>query len=179
MAFQIVDDVLDLTASESVLGKPVASDLREGKVTMAVIYALERCTPEEREKIAIILRDRAFNGVTHADILGNSESLWCARGGTCPCSSVRGRRTQGNLYVPRFGDQARPAVGAGVRDRSREVGSSPGRGYLKRLLRLKAFLRVLCGSSPRPVRFKVSYPTQDAQGRPVHSSKRAAEAHRK
>ena len=47
MAFQIVDDVLDLTASESVLGKPVASDLREGKVTMAVIHALERCTPEE------------------------------------------------------------------------------------------------------------------------------------
>src|SRR5438477_5244826 len=69
MAFQIVDDVLDLTASESVLGKPVASDLREGKVTMAVIYALERCTSEEREKIATILRDRAFNGVTHADIL--------------------------------------------------------------------------------------------------------------
>ena len=69
MAFQIVDDVLDLTASESVLGKPVASDLREGKVTMAVIYALERCTPAEREKIATILRERAFNGVRHADIL--------------------------------------------------------------------------------------------------------------
>ncbi len=69
MAFQIVDDVLDLTASENVLGKPVASDLREGKVTMAVIHALERCTVEEREKIATVLRDRAFNGVTHADIL--------------------------------------------------------------------------------------------------------------
>ena len=70
MAFQIVDDVLDLTASESVLGKPVASDLREGKVTMAVIHALERCTGEEREQIEIVLRDRAFNGVTHADVLG-------------------------------------------------------------------------------------------------------------
>jgi octaprenyl-diphosphate synthase len=69
MAFQIVDDVLDLTASESVLGKPVASDLREGKVTMAVIHALESCTSEEREKIATVLRDRAFNGVTHADVL--------------------------------------------------------------------------------------------------------------
>ena len=69
MAFQIVDDVLDLTASENVLGKPVASDLREGKVTMAVIYALERCTPAEREQIAAVLRDRAFNGVTHADVL--------------------------------------------------------------------------------------------------------------
>jgi len=69
MAFQIVDDVLDLTASESVLGKPVASDLREGKLTMAVIHALERCTPQEREQISTVLRDRAFNGVTHADIL--------------------------------------------------------------------------------------------------------------
>jgi octaprenyl-diphosphate synthase len=69
MAFQIVDDVLDLTASEDVLGKPVASDLREGKVTMAVIHALERCTPTEREKIESILRERGFNGVTHAQIL--------------------------------------------------------------------------------------------------------------
>jgi octaprenyl-diphosphate synthase len=69
MAFQIVDDVLDLTASEEVLGKPVASDLREGKVTMAVIHALERCTTEEQSKIETIVRDRAFNGVTHANIL--------------------------------------------------------------------------------------------------------------
>src|SRR5260370_4354189 len=44
MAFQIVDDVLDLTASEDVLGKPVASDLRECKVTMALLHALERWT---------------------------------------------------------------------------------------------------------------------------------------
>jgi octaprenyl-diphosphate synthase len=69
MAFQIVDDVLDLTASADVLGKPVASDLREGKVTMAVIHALERCTAEERAAIETILRDRGFNGVTHAQIL--------------------------------------------------------------------------------------------------------------
>src|SRR5262249_12195449 len=69
MAFQIVDDVLDLTASEEVLGKPVASDLREGKVTMAVIHSLERCSPQEREKIAILLRDRAFDRVTHSEIL--------------------------------------------------------------------------------------------------------------
>ena len=69
MAFQIVDDVLDLTASEEVLGKPVASDLREGKVTMAVIHALAHCTAEEQADIEKILQDRAFNGVTHARIL--------------------------------------------------------------------------------------------------------------
>jgi len=69
MAFQIVDDVLDLTASESVLGKPVASDLREGKVTMAVIHALQRCTPRERKLIETVVQERAFDGVTHRQIL--------------------------------------------------------------------------------------------------------------
>ena len=69
MAFQITDDVLALTASELVLGKPVASDLREGKATLAVIHALEHCTAEERAKIQIVLEQRAFNGVTHQDIL--------------------------------------------------------------------------------------------------------------
>ena len=69
MAFQITDDVLDLTASENVLGKPVASDLREGKVTMAVIHALERCTASERKQIETVLEERAFDGVTHAEIL--------------------------------------------------------------------------------------------------------------
>ena len=69
MAFQIVDDVLDLTASEDILGKPVGSDLREGKVTMALIHALERCTPEERQSIQTVLDERAFRSVTHQQIL--------------------------------------------------------------------------------------------------------------
>jgi len=69
MAFQIVDDVLDLTASESILGKPVASDLREGKVTMAVIHALERCTSHERSAIETVVTEQGFDGVTHSQIL--------------------------------------------------------------------------------------------------------------
>ena len=69
MAFQIVDDVLDLTASEEVLGKPVASDLREGKVTMAVVHALEHCTPEERRLVETVLRERAFISVQHEQII--------------------------------------------------------------------------------------------------------------
>jgi octaprenyl-diphosphate synthase len=69
MAFQIVDDVLDLTATEEVLGKPVASDLREGKATLAVIHALENGTEIEREAIQTVLTDRNFEAVTHAEIL--------------------------------------------------------------------------------------------------------------
>jgi octaprenyl-diphosphate synthase len=69
LAFQIVDDVLDLTASEEVLGKPVASDLREGKVTMAVIHALEHCTAAERTLVETVLEERAFVSVKHEQIL--------------------------------------------------------------------------------------------------------------
>jgi len=69
MAFQIVDDVLDLTASQTVLGKPVGSDLREGKVTMAVIHALERCKPQERKLIETVVQEQAFDSVTHPEIL--------------------------------------------------------------------------------------------------------------
>lgn len=69
MAFQIVDDVLDLTASENVLGKPVASDLREGKVTMAVIHALQRCTPAERKLIETVVQERMFEVDTHSKVM--------------------------------------------------------------------------------------------------------------
>ncbi len=41
MAFQIRDDLLDVTASEAALGKPAGSDLRERKVTLPLILALE------------------------------------------------------------------------------------------------------------------------------------------
>jgi octaprenyl-diphosphate synthase len=68
MAFQIVDDVLDLTASEEILGKPVASDLREGKATMAVIHAFERCTSSERAIIETVLQERAFRSVSYDQV---------------------------------------------------------------------------------------------------------------
>ncbi len=69
LAFQIVDDVLDLTATADMLGKPAASDLREGKATLAVIHALERGTGADREAIRTVLADRNFSRVTHTQIL--------------------------------------------------------------------------------------------------------------
>ncbi len=69
VAFQIVDDVLDLTASEKVLGKPVASDLREGKATLAVIHAYEHGSAAERAAIDRVIEEQAFGAVAHAEIL--------------------------------------------------------------------------------------------------------------
>ncbi|MDR3750134.1 MAG: polyprenyl synthetase family protein [Terracidiphilus sp.] len=68
LAFQIVDDVLDLTATEEVLGKPVASDLREGKATLAVIHSIDHGTAADRQTIQRVLDDRSFEHVTREQI---------------------------------------------------------------------------------------------------------------
>jgi octaprenyl-diphosphate synthase len=56
MAFQIVDDLLDFTGDPEVLGKPTASDLREGKVTLPVIDLLERGGDAARDVVERIVR---------------------------------------------------------------------------------------------------------------------------
>jgi octaprenyl-diphosphate synthase len=50
-AFQIIDDVLDYTGDEEVLGKSLGDDLREGKTTLPIIAALQRGTPAQKETI--------------------------------------------------------------------------------------------------------------------------------
>jgi octaprenyl-diphosphate synthase len=69
IAFQLVDDMLDFTSHEKVLGKPVGSDLREGKVTLPLIYALEEATPEERQLVATVLKDGNYDQAPFQQIL--------------------------------------------------------------------------------------------------------------
>jgi len=51
IAFQIIDDVLALTADEKVLKKPIGNDVREGKRTLIVVFALEKASKNQRKKI--------------------------------------------------------------------------------------------------------------------------------
>ncbi len=55
LAFQIIDDILDLTGTEAVLGKPAASDLLEGKFTLPAIYALQKADKIEKNRIKNIM----------------------------------------------------------------------------------------------------------------------------
>src|ERR1700736_1606858 len=63
LAFQLVDDLLDFTASRSELGKPVLSDLKEGKVTLPLIYAMENGDRDARKLVARVLEEKEFNSV--------------------------------------------------------------------------------------------------------------------
>ena len=59
IAFQIVDDLLDYTADEATLGKPIGSDLREGKVTLPIIRLLSAGDGRASELISGVVNDRA------------------------------------------------------------------------------------------------------------------------
>ncbi len=56
MAFQIQDDILDFTPSANT-GKPTNGDLREGKVTLPLLHIIESSSPEQVEKIKVLLAE--------------------------------------------------------------------------------------------------------------------------
>jgi octaprenyl-diphosphate synthase len=69
MAFQLIDDILDFTSKENILGKPVGNDLAEGKVTLPLLYALTETTREETRMIETILKDRSYERVPFSTVL--------------------------------------------------------------------------------------------------------------
>lgn len=60
-AFQIVDDMLDFTGSQRVLGKPVGNDLRQGEITLPVIYLISKSQDDSRLKSIISKSDNKIS----------------------------------------------------------------------------------------------------------------------
>lgn len=58
IAFQIVDDVLDISAEGKALGKPVGKDLREGKVTLPTILALRKLKGKDKKFLEGVIEAR-------------------------------------------------------------------------------------------------------------------------
>ncbi len=65
IAFQLVDDLLDFTSSEDVLGKPAGADLLEGKVSLPLIFLLQR-EPEMRSAIQTVISEASYQTVSRA-----------------------------------------------------------------------------------------------------------------
>ncbi|OYD09718.1 polyprenyl synthetase family protein [Paludifilum halophilum] len=83
MAFQITDDVLDIVGDEKTLGKPAGSDLRQGNVTLPVIYVLQRGSRKDRRLIANYLEtegrvgsiEEVLHRVSRSDGIGYADRL--------------------------------------------------------------------------------------------------------
>lgn len=66
LSFQIIDDILDITADEATLGKPAMNDFVEGKCTLPYIYLYHTLDAPEQERLRTL----------HAKVLDKEETLW-------------------------------------------------------------------------------------------------------
>ena len=66
IAFQIIDDILDITQDSAKLGKPALNDFKEGKTTLPYIYLYENLNSQEKEKLKSLFKKE----------LNSQESAW-------------------------------------------------------------------------------------------------------
>ena len=72
IAFQMVDDLLDFTSSEDILGKPAGADLLEGKVSLPLIFLLQR-EPELRSVVQTVISEARYETVSREQLLAAME----------------------------------------------------------------------------------------------------------
>lgn len=97
MAFQLTDDLLDITASSAQIGKPAGNDLREGVITLPVLYALAHAPRREALRDCLRRRDVSAAAVAQClDIVRASDAVaYCRR-------RVDGYLTQARAALPSY-----------------------------------------------------------------------------
>ncbi len=73
IAFQLIDDLLDFTSTADILGKPAGADLLEGKVSLPLIFLLQR-EPGMRQSIQTVINEARYESVSRAQLLSALES---------------------------------------------------------------------------------------------------------
>jgi octaprenyl-diphosphate synthase len=75
IAFQLIDDVLDYTSCEEAFGKPVGKDLREGKVTLPLIYAISQLESKEVERLQALFKSERVGDEDYARLIAMVREL--------------------------------------------------------------------------------------------------------
>jgi len=70
VAFQLVDDVLDYASPSAVTGKPKGADIREGKLTLPLIFYIERLDAAEKERFTLSLKENRLSEEEVESVLG-------------------------------------------------------------------------------------------------------------
>jgi geranylgeranyl pyrophosphate synthase len=82
IAFQIIDDILDITSTTSQIGKPVSADLKSGKITLPTIYALQELRGEKLDRFIEIIESENASDIDMqeaVEIINSTEAIPRAR----------------------------------------------------------------------------------------------------
>jgi len=69
IAFQLMDDLLDYTSSEEIFGKPVGKDLKEGKITLPLVYFVSELERAEVERLAELFKSQKASDQHYEDLV--------------------------------------------------------------------------------------------------------------
>jgi octaprenyl-diphosphate synthase len=80
LAFQIVDDILDICGQQKTVGKSLGTDIEKGKLTLPMIHFLKHAAPQHRELLIGLLESQEHDRIEHVrQLVAPSESIAYAR----------------------------------------------------------------------------------------------------
>jgi octaprenyl-diphosphate synthase len=94
IAFQLMDDLLDYTSSEEVFGKPVGKDLKEGKITLPLVYFASELGAEEVGRLGELFRSQKAKDRDYEDLIRRVRSH----------GAIERVRSEASAYVAKAGD---------------------------------------------------------------------------
>jgi octaprenyl-diphosphate synthase len=98
IAFQMADDLLDYTTDPAALGKPPGADLREGKLTLPVIYSLQQAGPRDRRWMTALIQAGEFTPVQFQRLIDLLQELG-GIGYTRRCAAAHVDRAKAALSI--------------------------------------------------------------------------------
>jgi octaprenyl-diphosphate synthase len=113
IAFQLMDDLLDYTSSKEVFGKPVGKDLKEGKITLPLVFFISEFERGEVERLAELFKSQKASDQDYEELIRRVRTH----------GAIERVRSEASEYVARAGELVRLFPDSQVRQGLLELGA--------------------------------------------------------
>ncbi len=101
VAFQMTDDILDLTGSAEVMGKPLLQDVQNNASNIVIVHALENSEPRRRTAIRSLIKRSSFGFADPAEVLGLLSDSGSLKAAEALCSKHAAVASSRLRYLPK------------------------------------------------------------------------------